>query len=68
MATEVRVQVLGMEDSDAQELAELIAPSETTRWRRLRGDATYLYRHAKVSADAAGKALRLRFGHRPPRG
>jgi GDSL-like lipase/acylhydrolase family protein len=23
---------------------------ETTRWRRLRGDATYAYRHAKVSA------------------
>ena len=26
---------------------------ETTRWRRLRGDATYAYRHAKVSAEAA---------------
>ena len=26
---------------------------ETTRWRRLRGDFTYLYRHAKVSARAA---------------
>jgi lysophospholipase L1-like esterase len=25
---------------------------ETTRWRRLRGDATYAYRHAKVSAHA----------------
>jgi hypothetical protein len=31
----------------------LIAPSEATRWRRLRGDATYVYRHAKVSARAA---------------
>ena len=33
---------------------------ETTRWGRLRGDATYAYRHAKVSAEAAAKALRLR--------
>jgi lysophospholipase L1-like esterase len=29
---------------------------ETTRWRRLRGDATYLYRHAKVSLRAARRA------------
>ncbi len=28
---------------------------ETTRWNRLRGDATYAYRHAKVSAGAAAK-------------
>ena len=26
---------------------------ETTRWQRLRTDATYAYRHAKVSARAA---------------
>jgi lysophospholipase L1-like esterase len=26
---------------------------ETTRWQRLRGDVTYAYRHAKVSARAA---------------
>jgi lysophospholipase L1-like esterase len=26
---------------------------ETTRWRRLRGDLTYVYRHSKVSARAA---------------
>ena len=26
---------------------------ESTRWRRLRGDATYAYRHAKISARAA---------------
>jgi lysophospholipase L1-like esterase len=32
----------------------------TTRWRRLRGDVTYVYRHAKVSARAA--ALRAYFG------
>ena len=33
---------------------------ETTRWGRLRGDATYAYRHAKVSAEAAANLLRLR--------
>ena len=35
--------------------------------RRLRGDATYLYRHAKVSAGAAATLLRLRLPRRPPR-
>ena len=48
--------------------AELIVPDASTRWRRLRGDATYLYRHAKVSADAAASLLRLRLARRPPRG
>ena len=33
--------------------ASLIAPAQRTRLRALRGDATYLYRHAKVSARAA---------------
>jgi lysophospholipase L1-like esterase len=33
---------------------------ETTRWGRLRGDATYAYRHAKVSAEAALNLTRLR--------
>jgi lysophospholipase L1-like esterase len=46
--------------------SELIAPSEATRWRRLRGDATYLYRHGKVSANAAANLLRLRLARRPP--
>jgi lysophospholipase L1-like esterase len=32
--------------------SQLIA-YETTRWKRLRGDLTYTYRHAKVSARAA---------------
>jgi lysophospholipase L1-like esterase len=31
---------------------------ETTRWKRLRGDATYTYRHAKASARAAWLKLR----------
>ena len=30
---------------------------DTTRWRRLRADATYAYRHSKVSARAAGLRL-----------
>ena len=30
-----------------------LSARESTRWRRLRGDATYAYRHAKVSAEAA---------------
>ena len=37
---------------------------ETTRWRRLRGDWTYAYRHLKVSARAAALVawFRLRGG------
>jgi lysophospholipase L1-like esterase len=31
---------------------------QTTWWKRLRGDATYVYRHAKVSADVFVKRLR----------
>jgi lysophospholipase L1-like esterase len=46
---------------------ELVSPAESTRWRRLRGDATYLYRHAKVSARTAATLLRLRLARRPPR-
>jgi lysophospholipase L1-like esterase len=33
---------------------------ETTRWRRLRADATYAYRHAKVSAKAGADLARVR--------
>jgi phospholipase/lecithinase/hemolysin len=32
---------------------------ETTRWRRLRGDLTYLYRHAKVTARSVAVRARL---------
>jgi lysophospholipase L1-like esterase len=38
----------------------LISPDEPTRWRRLRGDATYAYRHAKVSARAVTLIARER--------
>jgi lysophospholipase L1-like esterase len=47
--------------------SDLIAPAQSTRVRRLRGDATYLYRHAKVSAGAARSLLSLRLARRPPR-
>jgi lysophospholipase L1-like esterase len=40
--------------------SELVTPAESTRWRRLRGDATYLYRHAKVTGEAAANLARLR--------
>jgi lysophospholipase L1-like esterase len=39
----------------------LIAPSRPSRPRRLQGDATYAYRHAKVSARAAALMVRHRF-------
>jgi lysophospholipase L1-like esterase len=42
----------------------LIAPGEATRWRRLRGDAAYAYRHAKVSARAAALIARARLAQR----
>jgi len=38
----------------------LLTPSQPTRSRRLRGDATYSYRHAKVSARAAALIARER--------
>ncbi len=43
----------------------LIAPGKMTRIGRLRGDATYAYRHAKVSARAGWIVLRVKAG-RPP--
>lgn len=46
-----------------------VAPSalifhETTRWQRLRADATYAYRHAKVSARSAALLARLKWSSR----
>jgi lysophospholipase L1-like esterase len=37
---------------------------ETTRWRRLRGDLTYLYRHAKVASRAAAICARVAWDRR----
>ncbi|HEY1596565.1 MAG TPA: GDSL-type esterase/lipase family protein [Thermoleophilaceae bacterium] len=50
---------------DRDGLAPVVRPSalisyETTRWRRLRGDATYAYRHAKVSAGGVLKRAAAR--------
>ena len=47
---------------------ELVAPAQPTRRQRLRGDATYVYRHAKVSARAAATRLRLRLAGWAPGG
>ncbi len=52
----------------ADGLPRRVAPSsltsyETTRWGRLRGDWTYAYRHAKVSAKARWTSRRV--GRRP---
>jgi hypothetical protein len=49
----------------ADGLPARVRPSELisyeTTWRgRLRGDLSYTYRHAKVSAEAAAKLLRQR--------
>ena len=48
--------------------SSLATPSESTRMGRLRGDATYAYRHAKVSARAAALIARerLRSAGTPP--
>jgi lysophospholipase L1-like esterase len=40
---------------------------QTTRWRRLRSDATYVYRHLKVSARALALVAWLRATPRSPR-
>jgi len=50
------------------EPSALIAPSRPSRPRRLQGDATYAYRHAKVSARAAALIARerLRSAGTPP--
>ena len=40
----------------------LVAPSRPSRPRRLQGDVTYAYRHAKVSARAAALLLRAQAG------
>jgi len=44
----------------------LVAPGESTRMRRLRGDATYAYRHAKVSARGAALIARHRLARLKP--
>jgi lysophospholipase L1-like esterase len=45
--------VLAADGLEARRRPSALIYYETTRWRRLRGDLTYLYRHSKVSARAA---------------
>jgi lysophospholipase L1-like esterase len=45
--------VLAADGLEARRRPSALIYYETTRWRRLRGDLTYLYRHLKVSARAA---------------
>jgi lysophospholipase L1-like esterase len=45
--------VLAADGLPARRAPSAMIRYETTRWRRLRGDLTYLYRHSKVSARAA---------------
>jgi lysophospholipase L1-like esterase len=45
--------VLAADGLPARQRPAAMISYETTRWRRLRGDLTYLYRHSKVSARAA---------------
>jgi lysophospholipase L1-like esterase len=56
-------QALGVLERDGAVVA--VRPSsliryETTRWKRLRTDATYIYRHGKLSAGAAVRLLTAR--------
>jgi lysophospholipase L1-like esterase len=64
------VDVLERDGLRARARPSALIRYETSRWGRLRGDATYAYRHAKVSAEAAANLARLRFaregsGNRP---
>ena len=54
--------VLAADGLPARTSPRALVSYETTRRGRLRGDATYAYRHAKVSAEAALNLLRLRLG------
>jgi lysophospholipase L1-like esterase len=51
--------VLAADGLPAQRRPAQMISYETTRWRRLRGDLTYLYRHSKVSARAAWDRYRV---------
>jgi lysophospholipase L1-like esterase len=51
--------------SEPQVWPSQLVSYETTWWKRLRGDATYAYRHAKVSARSAWIHARVRLGRAP---
>jgi len=56
--------VLAADGLTARRRPSALIRYETTRWRRLRGDLTYLYRHAKVSARAGVIGARVAWDRR----
>ena len=66
---QIAIAELALDVLAADGMAVHVRPStliryETTAWNRLRGDATYAYRHAKVSANAALIGARVAWGRR----
>jgi lysophospholipase L1-like esterase len=49
------LDVLAVDGLEPRVRPSALISYETTRWKRLRGDATYVYRRAKVSAGAVAK-------------
>src|SRR3954451_24256366 len=58
------LDVLERDGLPARTRASDLMRYETSRWGRLRGDATYAYRHAKVSAEAGANLANLRLARR----
>jgi lysophospholipase L1-like esterase len=56
------LEVLARDGMEVRVRPSSLVYYETTRWRRARGDATYAYRHAKVSVQAALAARRAAGG------
>jgi lysophospholipase L1-like esterase len=58
------LSVLAADGVEVRVLPSELITYETTRWRAFRGDLTYAYRHAKVSAWAAWTVARVRLAER----
>ena len=58
------LSVLARDGLPARVLPSELISYETTRWKAFRGDLTYAYRHAKVSAVAAWIVGRVRLAER----
>jgi lysophospholipase L1-like esterase len=54
------LDVLAVDGLESRVRPSRLIEYETTKWRRLRGDATYLYRRAKVAAQAGFRAATMR--------
>ena len=61
---ELALDVLAADGMTVRVRPSTLIRYETTAWNRLRGDATYAYRHAKVSAHAALIGARVAWGRR----